>query len=175
MEQGKTVLLVDSDFSKGTISGLLGISQDSPGLIDVLENPEMDLGDAILHTDIPNLRVIPAGRLHERSTELLASQEMEELMMEMASRYPDRIIIFDSPPLLLTTEASVLARLVGQIVFVISAENTPRNVIDEALEYIGRDKVVGMLLNKTRQYIWDRFRYGYAYGYGYNQPETGAG
>ena len=58
-------------------------------------------------------------------------------MLEMSNRYPDRVVVFDSPPLLLTTEASVLASFMGQIVFVVSTDVTPSEAVTEALEHIG--------------------------------------
>jgi receptor protein-tyrosine kinase len=172
LEEDKTVLFIDADFSKGTASSILEIPADRPGLIDVLQDDNLQISDVLLHTDVPNLRVIPAGRLHERSTELLASKGMQELMSELSGRYPDRVVVFDSPPLLLTTEASVLASLMGQIVFVVAAEQTSTETITAALEHLGSDKVVGTVLNKTKKYIWDHFRYGHGYGYGYGYGQS---
>ena len=167
LEEDKTVLFVDADFSKGTASSLLEIPAGRPGLIDVLEDENLEISDVLLHTNVSNLRIIPTGHLHERSTEMLASGGMQELMHELSVRYPDRVVVFDSPPLLLTTEAAVLASLMGQIVFVLAAEQTSRESISAALEHISGDKVVGTVLNKTQKYIWDHFRYGHGYGYGY--------
>ncbi len=170
MEQEKTVLFLDVDFSQASASKLLGIPANSPGIIDVLQHPDIDIGDVLFDTDIPNLRVVPAGNLHDRSTEMLASDAMKDLMVEVSARYPDRVVIFDSPPLLLTTEATVLVKLVGQVVFVVAAEQTSKPVISDALEHIGRDKAIGMVLNKAQSYPLDRLVYGYGYGYryGYN-------
>lgn len=167
MEQDKTVLFVDADVAKASAGQLLGIPGSQAGLIDVLEHKDMHVGDVILHTNIPNLRIVPAGRVHERSTELLASASMRQVMLELSHRYPDRVIIFDSPPLLLTTEASVLASLMGQIVFVVAAEETSHEVVKEGLRHIAEDKIIGMLLNKTRRRAIGKYGYGYGNGYGY--------
>tara|TARA_R110002110_G_scaffold91264_1_gene237392 strand:- start:50339 stop:51346 length:1008 start_codon:yes stop_codon:yes gene_type:complete len=167
MEQDKTVLFVDADVAKASAGTRLGIPPDSLGLIDVLENDSLDLGDVIVQTDIPNLRIVPAGNVHERATELLASNSMNQLMLEMSSRYPDRVIVFDSPPLLLTTEASVLASFMGQIAFVVSTDETPQEAVSEALEHIGADKAIGMILNKAHTRRNKLLGFGYAYGYGY--------
>jgi len=169
MEQEKTVLLIDADISKASAASLLGVPDSSPGLIDVLEGDSLHIGDVILHTNIPNLRIVPAGRLHERSTELLASQSMRQVAEELAQRYADRVVIFDSPPLLLANEARVVASLVGQIVFVIAAEHTSQRAVSEALSMLDGDAMVGMVLNKTKHALTSKYGYGYGYGYGYER------
>jgi protein-tyrosine kinase len=166
MEQDKTVLFVDADVAKASAGTLLGVPSNSKGLIDVLENKDLSLAEVMLSTNIESLKILPAGNVHERSTELLASKSMKDLMLEMASRYPDRVIVFDSPPLLLTTEASVLASFMGQIAFVVSTDNTPNQAVTEALEHIGEDKIIGLILNKAHGRRNNLFGMGYGYGYG---------
>lgn len=174
MEQDKTVLFVDADVAKARGARLLGVPDHARGLIDILEQDDLNVRDVLYRTDIPNLRILPAGRVHERSTELLASENMRKLMSEMATRYHDRVVIFDSPPLLPTTEASVLANLMGQIAFVVAANQTSQSAVTEALSHIeGDNKMIGMLLNKSTarfglSYGY-AYEYGYAYGYGYGE------
>ena len=165
MEQDKTVLFVDADTAKAEAGRLLGVPAGSPGLIDVLENKGVSLSDVILRTNVEKLRILPAGNIHAHANELLASDAMRQLMLELSERYSDRVVVFDSPPLLLTTEAGVLANFMGQIVFVVAAEATPQNAVTEALEHIGQDKMVGMVLNRARRH-GKLFGYGYGYGYG---------
>ncbi len=165
LERDKTVLFIDGDVSKASAGYLLGVPENTPGLIDLLVYDNVRLEDVILKTDIPNLRVIPAGRQHDRATELLASQKMNALTDELSTRYSDRIIIFDSPPLLLTTEARVMANTMGQVVFVVAAEQTSNDALTEAIGFLSEDKVIGMVLNKAKRNLWDKHRYGYGYGY----------
>jgi len=167
MEKDKTVLFVDADIAKASAGKMLGISDNAPGLIDVLESQCIGVEDVILPTNISNVKIIPAGKVNEHSTELLASERMQSLMKELSMRYPDRIIIFDSPPFLQTSEASVLANFMGQIMFVVESETTSPDIVLQAVSRIGEDKVIGLVLNKTRQYPWDRHLHGYGYGYGY--------
>jgi len=179
MEQDKTVLFVDADVVKGTAGHMLGVPEGSPGLIDLLMDTEhVQPQDVILHTNIKKLRILPAGNSSEHATELLASSTMHEFMLELAHRYPDRVIVFDSPPLLLTTEAAVLASFMGQIVFVAAADFTPQNAVKEALERIGDDKFVGVLLNRMSRRRARLFglgyNYGYGYAYGYGDEKVGA-
>ena len=170
MEQDKTVLFVDADVVRATAGRTLGVPPGSPGLIDLLEgNDKIEPADVIMRTNMENLRVLPAGNASDKSTELLASRDMHDFMIELSHRYSDRVIVFDSPPLLLTTEASVLASFMGQIVFIASSDVTPQHAVQEALEQIGEDKMVGVVLNRAsprRSKILGIGSYGYGYGYG---------
>lgn len=167
MERDRTVLLVDADVAKPSISRLLGIREQA-GLIDVLEGKSVKVSDVLLKTDIPNLSLLPAGRLHQHSTELLASQAMKRLACELSARYPDRIVIFDSPPLLAASQGSVLATLVGQVVLVVESDTTPQYIVKESTSKLEACKVVGCVLNKTKKgFGFTYYGYGYGYGYGY--------
>jgi len=163
MEQDKTVLFVDADTSKADAGKMLGVAATSPGLIDLLQNARASVVDYILPTNVAKLRILPAGSVHTHANELLASARMQQLMLELSEEDPNRVIIFDSPPLLLTTEATVLSDFMGQIVFVVSAELTPQHAIKQAIEQIGEEKMVGMVLNRSRKRMNP---YYHAYGYG---------
>ncbi len=159
-----TVLLIDADVSKSSVIRYLGLKAKR-GLIDVLQNPELALSDVLIRTNIAKLTVLPAGESITHATELLASSAMKNFVREIANRYPDRIVIFDSPPLLSTSEASVLATYVGQIVFVVEAERTPQDAITDALSHIADCENVGVVLNKFASGA-SSGDYGYGYGYG---------
>jgi exopolysaccharide/PEP-CTERM locus tyrosine autokinase len=148
MEVDTTVVLVDGDVAHPEIPTLLDVPS-SLGLLDVLTRDDVSLGDALIRTNIPNLSVLPAGQRQQRATELLASEQMASLVSELGSRYRDRIIIFDSPPLLATTEARVLASHMGQVVLVVAAETTPQQAVNEALATIESCEIVLTMLNKS--------------------------
>ncbi|WJW74465.1 XrtA-associated tyrosine autokinase [Thiohalobacter sp. IOR34] len=167
MERDKTVLLVDADVAKPEVTKRLGI-QAEKGLSDVLLDDDVWLNDVLIRTDIPNLSILPAGRQHPHATELLASHRMSSLADEMSTRYADRIIIFDTPPLLLTSEARVLAGLMGQILVVVEESRTPQPVLQEALGMLEGVEIVGLVLNKTHHQAGGEY-YGYGYGYGYGK------
>ncbi len=149
MEMDRTVLLVDADVAKPDVTARLGV-QAEKGLIDVLQDDRITLPDVLLRTDIPKLTLLPSGSRHVHSTELLASERMRQLTLELSSRYPDRIVIFDSPPLLLTSEARVLAALMGQVVMVVEESMTPQHAVKEAIEMLQDNEIVGLVLNKGR-------------------------
>ncbi|MBB2485638.1 tyrosine-protein kinase family protein [Mitsuaria sp. WAJ17] len=169
-ELDHTVMLVDADVARPSVLRMLGLPP-GPGLLDVLEE-SVDLADALLRTSIDKLTVLPSGTPHARATELLASDAMRKLLDDMARRYPDRIIIFDSPPLLLTTESAVLASQMGQIVVVVHAESTPQSAVRRALSTIEACPVRLMLLNQARVDADGSYGYGYGYGYGYEHSES---
>ncbi len=169
-ELDHTVMLVDADVARPSVLRMLGLPP-GPGLLDVLDE-SVDLADALLRTSIDKLTVLPSGTPHSRATELLASDAMRKLLDDMARRYPDRIIIFDSPPLLLTTESAVLASQMGQIVVVVHAESTPQSAVRRALSTIESCPVRLMLLNQARVDADGSYGYGYGYGYGYEHSES---
>jgi protein-tyrosine kinase len=124
MELDNTVMLVDADVPKPSVLKMLGVPP-ARGLLDVLTDESVELSQVLLRTNVEKLSILPSGTQHARATELLASAAMVQMLDEMASRYPDRIIIFDSPPLLMTTESRVLAGHMGQVVVVVKAEALP--------------------------------------------------
>lgn len=167
-ERDHTVLLVDCDPTRQGSSSMLGIAE-KPGLVELLETDNLDVGDVILRTDIPKLCLISSGKQHEYVTELLASQRMVSLANEIGKRYQDRIIIFDGPPILSTPQTQVLTALVGQIVFVIEAGKTPQAIVEEALKLIPKERATGLLLNKNEGISSRSGYYSYYGHYGSNK------
>ncbi|MBU7574127.1 MAG: XrtA-associated tyrosine autokinase [Hydrogenophaga sp.] len=165
MELDYTVLLVDADVSRPSIMKTLGLPP-GPGLLDLLTNKQMEMSDTLLRTNVDKLSLLPSGTPHPRATELLASDAMTDLIEEMGHRYPDRIIIFDSPPLLLTTESRVLATHMGQIVVVVQAEKTLQSQVRHALTTIESCPIKLMVLNQVHGGDQDAYGYGYGYGHG---------
>ncbi len=167
-EMDNTVMLVDADVARPSLLRMLNLPS-SPGLLDVLKG-DADMSSVLLRTSIEKLTLLPSGTPHPRSTELLASDAMRLLLDDIARRYSDRIIIFDSPPLLLTTEARVLATQMGQVVMVVQAEKTLRADVQRALATIEACPVRMMLLNMSRTGSPTGEGYGYGHGYSYDGP-----
>jgi protein-tyrosine kinase len=147
-EKDLRVVLVDADAPKAHISRLLGVA-DQPGLLDVLKNPALDVESVILGTDVPNLLVLPAGTRTDDATELFSSERMRDVIARLGARDRQRVLLFDSPPLLVTTEAQVLAQVAGEVVVVVRADKTPRPMVLEALEHLDKDRPVSLVLNQT--------------------------
>ncbi len=163
MEQDFTVLLVDTDDVRRSTSNLLGVD-DCAGLVDVLQDPEMSLKDIIVPTNLPRLKVLPVGRSSGQTPELLGSERMQHLVRELSVRYSDRIVIFDSPPLLATSQSTVLSQFMGQILVVVEAGRTPLQAVLDSVAQLDRDKAIGMVLNKSPKAFSGDYYGGY-YGH----------
>jgi protein-tyrosine kinase len=166
-ELDHTVMLVDADVARPSILRMLGLPP-GPGLLDLLEG-RAEMSQVLQRTNIDKLTLLPSGTPHPRATELLASEAMRQLLDDIATRYHDRIVIFDSPPLLLTTESRVLASHMGQIVVVVNAGKTLQADVQHALSTIESCPVRLMLLNKAQRAADGAYGYSYGYGYGYEQ------
>ena len=169
-EHNVHVLLIDADVVNPTVPLVLGFDAQL-GMIDVVGDPSIELADVMVRTNIDNLTILPAGQFTPLANELLASAQMTTFVDDIARRYSDRIIIFDSPPVLARTEPTVLARHVGQIVFVVEAEKTSRTSIGDALRLIDANKSVRIVLNKVPS-VFTRDGFGQYYNYGYYRART---
>lgn len=164
LEQDKTVLLVDADVLRPSLHQELEF-ENKKGLLDYLCSDTDDVSEIIYHTNISNLRIMPAGSAHHLTNELLASERMATLAKELSSRYPDRVVVFDCPPLLGVTETPVLASLVGQAVVVVEESKTKVEDIKRATSQLDENLAIGFVLNKTIKTNKDVYGY-YGYGYG---------
>ncbi len=147
-ERDLHVLIIDTDVYRRRLEEELGLD-DKKGLVDLLLEDDLNLPDLLVRTDVPNLTVLPVGVRNPQAPELLSSQKMATLMTDIAARYPDRVIIIDSPPILASSEASVLAMLVGQIVFVVEAHKTDAGEIEQSLKLINTCENINFVINKA--------------------------
>jgi len=159
------VLLVDADFANPQIAKYLGLSP-SGGLLDVLADETKDLSEVILRTSIEHLGLIAAGHAHDMSVELLGSKRMLALAQELADRYPDRLVLFDTPPLLASVDPTVLAKRMGQVLLVVEAERTNKQDIQQSLDLLPSEAYLGLVLNKGSGLGASTYSH---YGY-YRQP-----
>lgn len=147
-EYNYTVLLIDADVTKQMSSKVLGV-EGANGLIEYLTGKEEYLENLILRTNIPKLSLIPSGSHSDMVTELYSSNRMNRLIEELSTRYNDRLIIIDTPPVLEDSSAKVLTHLADQIVYIIEAEKTPRHVVENGLRMLNRKDSIGIVLNKS--------------------------
>lgn len=162
MEVDHSVLLVDGDVIQPSVLRCLGLAEDV-GLLDVLRGPGMDLSKVMLRTNLPKLTLLPAGTASSDSTELLASAAMERLLDDLATNYSDRIVIFDSPPLLPTTESRVLASRMGQVLVVVESNSTRQADVMQAFSALESCPTVMSILNKHRTPLPNAYA-GYGFG-----------
>jgi protein-tyrosine kinase len=167
-EKDYSVLLVDADVIKPHVSTLFGVDKE-PGLLDAVADPSVDVRSLILPTDIPGFFLLPAGQPRENATELLASARMKEIIEQLHTMDPTRIVLLDTLPILLTSESRVITTVVGQIVLVVRAGGTPQQAVTDALAAIGDDKEVSLVLNQAE--LTGPMGYYYGYRYGYKQKE----
>jgi protein-tyrosine kinase len=161
-EKDFSVLLVDADVAKPQLSRIFGLEGEQ-GLLDVLRDPQLDVEAAIRRTDIPTLSFLAAGKHSADATELLASKRMEEIAHLLGGRDSHRIVLFDTPPLIQTTESPALMHVAGQVLVVVRAESTPQPVLLDALEPLQDHPAVSLMLNQSMRS--DTAAY-YYYGYG---------
>ena len=139
------VLLMDCDIRKATIHSNFGFDETA-GLSDYLSK-KTSLSSLLLKTNVNKLTILPGGKPPENPAELMSSNQMSKLLRELTSRYTDRYIIIDSPPPHLTSETSVIARQVDGILLVIKSGSTDRKLVEELIEMMGKDKILGVVLN----------------------------
>lgn len=164
VEADHDVLLIDADIAKPSVLAALGLD-DGPGLMDALADPHLPLGDCLIQTDIPGLKVMPAGTGHMHDTELLASARTETLLAQLEQGAPGRILIIDSPPVLAASPAAVLAGHVGQTIMVVRADETLESALRDAIGLMGACPHIQLLLNGVKYSPGGR-RFGTYYGQG---------
>jgi Mrp family chromosome partitioning ATPase len=136
------------------------------GLIDYLLEPELELPDILFETNLNGIVVIPSGRRHAQATELLASRRMQSLVSKVSQEFGNYVVIFDTPPLLLTNEAQVLAKIAGQIVLVIESRVSSQESVVRAFGLLDRSKPINAIFNKSRGAASNMYSGGnYAYPY----------
>jgi receptor protein-tyrosine kinase/non-specific protein-tyrosine kinase len=157
-----TVLLIDADLRRPSIHTYLDMPQ-RVGLADCLLG-EADMNDVIIRTGIGKLSVITAGREIPNPVELFTSQKMETFIAEIKYRYPDRYIIFDTPPVLPFAETRTLAHLVDGIVLVVRERLASQENVKETLDALKGCGMLGVVYNDAATSLQDE-RYSSYRGY----------
>jgi protein-tyrosine kinase len=163
-EKDVEVLLVDADFPKPDVLPRMGLP-NGPGLLDVLAGSVANVEDCIIDTDVPQLSVLPAGARSISDTELLASDRARAVIDGLAEANPRRIVIFDSPPALAASPASVLALHVGQVMLVVRADQTSESDLRAAVNTLDACEHIQLVLNSVSFQPGGR-RFGSYYEYG---------
>lgn len=168
-EPDRTALLIDADIPRPSVTTMFGL-QGEPGLVDVLLNEELTLGDVIVATDIPGLSVIPAGQAVENAAELLASRRMQGLAQQLALER-SRVVLIDTPPLLARSEAGALVKLAGQTVLVVQADATQQRAVRSSLQLLEGVPNISLVLNRCARLFGFDYYYDF-YGDSYGEPKA---
>jgi protein-tyrosine kinase len=169
-EHDISVLLVDGDLPKAQVTHVLDL-QHELGLLDALKDERLDAESLVLDTNVSNLEILPAGRPSEGAAELVASARMRDIATRLVTRNARRLVVFDSPPLLVSSEARAMVPIPGQIVLVTRAGHTPRRAIADAIALVDKKKLQGLVLNDA--HVGQELGY-YGYGVYGETPYKGA-
>lgn len=162
LENDLTVLLVDGDVAKRELTQVLGTT-DRKGLLELAADPDASTDEIIVATDEPRLFFMPAGQPRDNTPELLGSTRLAMAVKDLLAQRPRCAIVFDSPPLLLASEARSLLPVTGQVLMVVKAGETPRRLVTDAILSIDAERPISLLLNQS--YGGDE--HGDYYGYPY--------
>lgn len=160
LERDISVLLADADVLKPRVSEIFGVRQER-GLMDALVNERLGIESLVIPTNVRGLSILPAGRAGENPAELLTSNRMRQLLTHLISHDPRRIVLLDSPPMLITSEGKLLTKIAGQIVLVVRAGQTPLHALREVIALCNSEQRVGIVVNDGRLTLTEEF-----YGYG---------
>ena len=162
-EHDNEVLLVDFDLARAQVLETLGLPK-GPGLMNAFADPSLNVLDFVMETDIPGFSVLPGGPPTNSDSEYLAAARASSVLDQLTAGSPDRIVVFDTPPALAASIPAELAKLVGQVVLVVMADNTPQGAIKDAMSLLAGCPNVQLLLNAVHFSPSGR-RFGSYYGY----------
>ena len=154
-----TVLLVDSDLRRPSLHKLLELKPEV-GLIQCLTE-NIPLSQALIKTGIGKLVILPSGGTFPNPVELLASNQMKELIGELKNRYPERYVIFDTPPILPFADAQVLAPAVDGTIFVVREGKAKLKDVKEAIRSLHDTNLLGVVYNDVRLFTKKQHYYYY--------------
>jgi capsular exopolysaccharide synthesis family protein len=154
------VILIDGDLRKPSI--YLGKSQNTKGLSNYLSDGT-PLSEILINSEIEKLLIIMAGPSTRKSSELVRSKRMEELLVSLREFGDNTFIVIDSPPILSTSDAILLSKMVDGVILVVRAGHTPRESVQRAIKSIDPQKIIGVVFNqidvKPSAYFSEYYRY----------------
>ena len=169
LEDRVSVLLVDADVIRPAVHSIFGLPV-TDGLTDYLRVRENDLSPYLWRAENAPLSVLPAGGPVQAPRELFRSDEMSRFIYDVSNRYSDRLVIVDTPPLLVTAEAPVLANHADQILVVVQAGRTPQSALEDALDLLSAHDNVSLVLNQCNE--GERLTTPEYYNYGFYQDSS---
>ena len=164
------VLLIDCDMRRSSVHRQFGFDDNVPGLSEYLSKG-VPLPSLLKKTAVDKLTILPGGSIPPNPSELLSSQAMKHLLEQVKNRYSDRYVIVDSPPPQLTAETTALAKYVDAIIVVVKYAATPKEMVKELVDNVGREKVIGVVMNGYRVPTTERYSYGRYKEYRYKKKQ----
>lgn len=146
LDKAKTSVLIDANLYAPSLENLI-IGDSSAGLTDYLSDPSLSIKDVVYATGVPRLRVIPIGENREGAAEYFSSDKMVAFIEEVRSRYSDRYIFVDAPPIADASEARILAEVADLIILVVPHGRVTLDQIEASINTVGRDKLSGLVYN----------------------------
>lgn len=147
-DESKTALLIDCDLRHPSQHETLQIDAQTGGLIDYLENPDDEIAGVVYETGVPGLSLVPAGRPRETGNEYFTSVRMRLMLDSIRSQHPDCYMFLDSPPVLGSPEARILADLADIVVLVAGYGQSTPEAIAQAAANFDPDKFAGVVFNQ---------------------------
>lgn len=164
LEKDFKVILVDADVAKPHLTELFGLTGQQ-GLMEVLAEPSLDVVSVVRPTSINSLYFVPAGKISDIATELLSSGRLDQVMQRLTGLEPNVLVLFDSPPMLVTSESRVLAEHMGYVLVVVRAGLTPQAALSETVTILNGVSIKpSLVLNGISDINLMRYPYGYGYG-----------
>ena len=142
----RKVLLVDADVRRSETHKIFGLKHVEKGICDFLSG-RMPLASLLVKTSLPNLIILPAGKLMRGQAELRSLENLPKLFEELKAHFNEYFIVVDSPPPKLASETGVLARLVDSIVIIIKSGVTKRKLVEDTIDLIDKEKIAGIVFN----------------------------
>lgn len=158
-----TALLIDADMRAPSCHRMFGLKR-SPGLTDCLLR-SLHFSEALIHTGMGRLSFLPAGTPVPSPAELFSSHLMQDLLLEMKQRYPDRVIIIDTSPILPFAETRTLSRTVDGVLLIVRENITSRSHLESALQCLKNSRLLGLVYNDVGNYGPEKEVFNLSYTY----------
>jgi len=146
LDKTKTSLLIDANLYAPGLDKLI-IGDSESGITDYLSDNSLDIKDVVYATGVPRLRVIPIGENREAAAEYFSSNKMQNFIDEIRTRYSDRYVFIDSPPILDSSEARILSEIVDVVILIVGHGCVTKEQVESAVQIIEKEKLAGLVYN----------------------------
>lgn len=146
LDKSKTSMLIDANLYSPSLEKLV-IGDAQVGITDYLSGQNLDIKDIVYATGVPRLRVIPIGGNSEGAAEYFSSDKMLSFIEEIRSRYSDRYIFIDSPPITESSEARILSEIADVVILVVPHARATYEQVESAIKVVGKEKLAGLVYN----------------------------